>query len=246
MWQQTIPSLQFKRMQGNWTQQPGPATLSQRIGLGAADTLAVLFVLLNFQSICQGKTPPPSPTPPAASKFSPPRVEQVPQTSPAYRLSTGDTIQIHVFHEDELNTTARIGKDGSIPFPLICSIQVGGRNVSETAAALAQALREYLVRPQVAIRIIDYSKRRFTILGQVNRPGTFDMPDETTLTLLEAIGMAGGYSRVANPSKVIVKRTTQEGEQVFKIDAKQMAKGQNAPSFSLLPGDTVVVEESLF
>lgn len=233
-------------MQGHVAQQPRVPTLSQRISPGKADTLVALLVLLNYQELGQGKTPLPPQPPAAASKFSPPRVEQVPQTSPAYRLSTGDTIQIHVFQEDELNTTARIGRDGTIPFPLIGSIQVGGRNVSETAAALTQALREYLVRPQVAIRIIDYSKRRFTILGQVNRPGTFDMPDETTLTLLEAIGMAGGYSRVANPSKVIVKRTTQEGEQVFKIDAKQMAKGQNAPSFSLLPGDTVVVEESLF
>lgn len=206
------------------------------------DFLPVLLTLFILQNGCPGKNPLPS----LPSMPAPPKVEQAPQTNPAYRLATSDTIQIHVFQEDELNTTARIARDGTIPFPLIGSIQVGGRTVSETASALTQALREYLVRPQVAIRIVDYSKRRFTILGQVNRPGTFDMPDETTLTLLEAIGMAGGYSRVANPSKVIIKRVTPEGEQVFKVDAKQMARGRNAPTFPLQPGDTVVVEESFF
>ena len=116
----------------------------------------------------------------------------------------------------------------------------------EAAAAISQALKDYLVHPQVALRIVDYSKKRFTVLGQVNRPGTFDLPDESPLSLLEGIGLAGGYSRIANPSKVIVKRRGPGGEQVFHLNAKQMAKGSATPSFQILPGDTVVVEESLF
>ncbi len=178
--------------------------------------------------------------------IAPQKVESTRVPSSGYRLSANDTIHVHVFQEDELDTTARIGKDGYIPFPLVGAIQVGGRTVPEAAATLTLALREYLVRPQVSLRIVDYSKRRFTVLGQVNRPGTFDLPDENGLSLLEGIGMAGGYSRIANPSKVTVKRQGPEGEHVFRLDAKQMAKGRNAPSFSLQPGDTVVVEESLF
>ncbi len=152
------------------------------------------------------------------NQLDPQKVEAARPPSGGYRLAASDLINIRVFQEDELESTARVGKDGSIPFPLIGSIMVGGKTVPETAAALTVALREYLTHPQVAVRIMDYSKRRFTVLGQVNRPGTFDLPDENPLTLLEGIGMAGGYSRIANPSRVTVKRTNPTGgEQVFKL-----------------------------
>jgi polysaccharide export outer membrane protein len=177
---------------------------------------------------------------------APPKVEAARPPAHGYKLTANDLIHIQVFQEDELQTTARIGKDGSIPFPLTGSVSLGGKTIPEATAALTQALKEYLIRPQVAVRIIEYTKRHFTVLGQVNRPGTFDLPDETPLSLLEGIGMAGGYSRIANPSKVTVKRHSQEGEKVFRLDAKQMARGSNAPSFHLQAGDTVVVEESLF
>ena len=188
-------------------------------------------------------------TPPAPKPFStaaPQKTEPARTPTAGYRLASNDTVNIQVFQEDELQTTARIGKDGSIPFPLVGTISLGGRTVPEAAAAVSLALKDYLVHPQVALRIADYSKKRFTVLGQVNRPGTFDLPDESPLTLLEGIGLAGGYSRIANPSKVIVKRRGPGGEQVFHLNAKQMAKGSTVPSFQILPGDTVVVEESLF
>lgn len=188
-------------------------------------------------------------TPPAQKPFSttaPQKTDPARSPTAGYRLASNDTVNIQVFQEDELQTTARIGKDGSIPFPLVGTISLGGRTVPEAASAVSQALNDYLVHPQVALRIVDYSKKRFTVLGQVNRPGTFDLPDESPLSLLEGIGMAGGYSRIANPSKVIVKRRGLGGEQVFHLNAKQMAKGSAVPSFQILPGDTVVVEESLF
>ena len=177
---------------------------------------------------------------------APPKVEPVHPTSQGYRLAPNDTVQIHVFQEDELETTAKISKDGAIPFPLLGTIQIGGRTIPEASTLLTQALREYLVRPQVALRIIEYSKRRITVLGQVNRPGTFDLPDEVSISLLEGIGLAGGYSRIANPSKVTVKRRTPQGEMVFQLDAQQMANNRKAPAFQLQAGDTIVVKESLF
>jgi hypothetical protein len=65
--------------------------------------------------------------------------------------------------------------------------------------------------------------------------------------LLEGIGLAGGYTRLANSSRITVKRSLPGmPEHVFKLDARQMARGKNAPRFLLQPGDTVMVEESLF
>ena len=177
----------------------------------------------------------------------PQKVELVASVSSGYRLSSNDLIHIRVFQEDELETVARVGRDGTIPFPMLGTLSVGGKTLPETTSAVTLALKEYLVRPQVAVRVVEYTKRKFTVLGQVNRPGTFDLPDDAPLSLLEGIGLAGGYTRLANSSRVTVKRSLPgTAEQVFKLDARQMARGKNAPRFQLQPGDTVMVEESLF
>lgn len=168
-------------------------------------------------------------------------------TNTSYRLCANDTVHIRVFQEEELETSVKIGKDGNISFPLVGSVSLGGKNLSEAAQTLETSLRKFCKSPQVAIRIVEYNKRRFTVLGQVNRPGTFEMPDENQMSLLEAIGMAGGYSRIANPSKVTLKRTNPDGlEQIFRLDAKRMARDSAAAPFLLKTGDTIVVEESLF
>jgi polysaccharide export outer membrane protein len=182
-----------------------------------------------------------------ASPSAPQKVELATSVSPGYRLSSNDLIHIKVFQEEELETVARVGRDGTIPFPMLGTISVGGKTLPETTNAVTLALKEYLVRPQVAVRVVEYTKRKFTVLGQVNRPGTFDLPDDAPLSLLEGIGLAGGYTRLANSGRVTVKRSLPGmPEQVFKLDARQMARGKNAPRFQLQPGDTVMVEESLF
>lgn len=192
-----------------------------------------------------GKSP--SSSAAAAVPTNPPKVEAATPLPSGYRLTSGDLIQIQVFQEDELHTTARVGKDGRITFPLLGGVVVGGKTIPETASTITQALKEYIVRPQVAVRILEYTKRRFTVLGQVNRPGTFELPEENPLSLLEAIGMAGGYSRIANPSRVTVKRHSPGGsEEVFRLDAKQMAKSRSAAPFIIQSGDTLVIDESLF
>ena len=201
-------------------------------------------LLLNGTPL-HGKSPASSAAAPIPN--SPPKVEAATPLPSGYRLTSGDLIQIQVFQEDELHTTARVGKDGRITFPLLGGVVVGGKTLPETASTLTQALKEYLVRPQVAVRILEYTKRRFTVLGQVNRPGTFELPEENPLSLLEAIGMAGGYSRIANPSRVTVKRHSPDGaEEVFRLDAKQMARSRNAAPFIIQSGDTLVIDESLF
>jgi protein involved in polysaccharide export with SLBB domain len=202
--------------------------------------------LLLLDSICVAQTFP-APGVGSAPRGAPPKAELVANTAPGYRLSSNDLIHIKVFQEEELETVARVGRDGTIPFPLLGTVSVGGKTLPETTAAVTLALKEYLVRPQVAVRVVEYTKRKITVLGQVNRPGTFDMPDDAPLSLLEGIGLAGGYTRLANSSRVTVKRSLPgQPEQLFKLDAREMARGKNAPRFQLQAGDTVMVEESLF
>ena len=72
------------------------------------------------------------------------------------------------------------------------------------------------------------------------------MPDNEGVTLLQAIGMAGGYTRIAEPSKISVKRIENGVESVAKVNAKRMARGDASAAFKIIPGDVITVPESLF
>ena len=106
----------------------------------------------------------------------------------------------------------------------------------------------YLKNPQVSITVRSYAKKLFTILGQVQKPGSYDMQGTSQITLLQAIGMAGGYTRIADPANVTVKRleAAGSGETVQKLNAKRMARGDDKTTFYIQPGDVISVGESLF
>ena len=91
--------------------------------------------------------------------------------------------------------------------------------------------------------LLGYAKRRFTMLGQINRPGSYEMPDGSPegIGLLEAVAMAGGYTRIAAPERISVKRENH----VFRVNGKRLARGSRE-SFTVRPGDTVTVGESIF
>ena len=183
-------------------------------------------------------TTPPSSTPD-------PRSVVVRSDSPNYRLLPNDLVNIQVFQEDDLQSTERIARDGTISFPFIGTVSLVGKTLQESAEILQMRLREYLVHPQVTVRVTEYSKRRFTVLGQVAKPGIYELPDGSTLTLLEAIGMAGGYTRIANQSRITLKRQGQRGEEtLLRLDGASMARDKTSSRFEVQPGDTITVGES--
>jgi polysaccharide export outer membrane protein len=153
---------------------------------------------------------------------------------------------VKVFQEDDLTTEMRLGKDGSATFPLLGVINLGGKTVDEAAATIRELLgKDYLVNPQVTLTVTEYAKRRFTVLGQVQKPGSFDIPSEESVTLLQAIAMAGGFSRLAVQSKVTITRTV-GGKKTLTVDVKSAANDPGTKPFEILPSDTIFVAERLF
>jgi protein involved in polysaccharide export with SLBB domain len=185
--------------------------------------------------------PPSSSSAPAAS--SAPQVATLSAPS-GYVLSANDQVAVEVFGEDDLRTNGRLNGEGNVSVPLLGSVHLAGLTLGQAAARLTELYgRDYLVNPKVNVMLIGYAKRRFTMLGQVSRPGSYEMPDGSPegIDLLEAIAMAGGYTRIAAPEKVSVRR----GTQVMRVDAKREARGGH-DSFIVHPGDTVTVGESMF
>jgi polysaccharide export outer membrane protein len=181
------------------------------------------------------------------SVAAPPDAEPIAASSTDYKLVPNDVVQIKVFQENDLDSTLRVSKDGTITFPLIGSVVLGGKTPQDAALTIKAALaKDYLVNPQVNVTVMEYAKRLFTVLGQVQRPGSYDLPDSNTLTLIQAIGMAGGYTRIADPAKITLKRTMDGKETVLHLNAKKMAGGNTESGFTVSAGDIITVGESIF
>lgn len=181
--------------------------------------------------------------------LSPARAQEValPRQSADYRLSPDDLLDFRVFQEPELDSVVRVSGDGLAIFPLVGAIPVGGKSIAEAAESIQSAYRDgYLKNPQVSLTIRAYGKKLFTILGQVQKPNSYDMQGSNSITLLQAIGMAGGYTKIADPANVTVKRQEPGGERVLKFNAKRMARGGDDTSFYIKPGDVISIGESLF
>jgi len=170
-----------------------------------------------------------------------------PSDATDYKLVPNDVIQVTVFQEDDLNSMLRISRNGSITFPLIGVLNVTGKTPHEAADVIRAALaKDYLVNPQVNVTVAQYAPKRFTVLGQVQRPGAYDLPDRDSFTLIEAIGMAGGYTRIADSGRITLKRIIDGKESVVHLNAKKMANSASAASFDIMPGDIITVGESVF
>lgn len=153
-----------------------------------------------------------------------------------------DSVEIRVFREDDLTTRGQLSADGSISMPLVGSVRLQGLTTDQAAKAIEQKLKDgYLVRPEVSVSIEARIRRTVTILGQAQRPGVYDIPVHRELSLVEAIGLAGGTTRIANDKKVTVKR----GGKVFSVNLRDITRG-GKNDISLRDGDTVTIPESLF
>lgn len=164
-----------------------------------------------------------------------------------YRLAPNDLLDFRVFEEPELDAVVRVSGDGMASFALIGSVPVAGKTVADAAALIEAKYRDgYLKQPQVSLTVRTYARRIFTILGQIQKPGTYEIQGVGQITLLQAIGMAGGYTKIADPANVTVKRVDASGERVLKFNAKRMARGEDKSTFFIKAGDIISVGESIF
>src|SRR5213595_3192346 len=138
-----------------------------------------------------------------------------------YTLSANDQVAVEVFREEDLRTNGRLNGEGNLSVPLLGSVHLAGLTLTQAASRFTELYgRDYLVNPKVNVMLLGYAKRRFSILGQVSRPGSYEMPESSPggIDLLEAIALAGGYTRIAAPERITVRRQAANGDQVFKVN----------------------------
>ena len=163
-----------------------------------------------------------------------------------YVLKPGDSIDMVVYREADLNIRSKIGNDGLVQIPLLGEVKIGGLSVRNATSLIRDKFNaDYLVDPQIYLNVAAYNTRKFTIIGQVGRPGTYEFSGSDSLDLLEAVGMAGGFTRIADRAHVVVKRREGNAMRVLKVNAKKLSD-VGLDRFEILPGDVINVAESWY
>ncbi len=122
-----------------------------------------------------------------------------------YPLGAGDAIRIHVFQNPDLTVETRVSENGSITYPLIGSVELGGLSIAVAEKKIATALQGggYIQNPQVNIVLVQIRGNQVSVLGQVNRPGRF--PLETANTRLsDMLANAGGATVNGDDIAIVV------------------------------------------
>ena len=140
----------------------------------------------------------------------------------------------------------RVGGDGIINMPLLGQIKVGGMNVSAISSYIEEQLANgYLVSPQVNVFVEEYRSKKVTILGQVNKPGLYEL--QGSISILELISRAGGLTEDAG-GQITIKRKIHNAEQETKVIDIDMARlieqGETSLNISIQDGDSIYVSKA--
>lgn len=156
-----------------------------------------------------------------------------------YSISPDDVLRIQIYHEPGLSLEdAQVTAAGMVRMPLVGDVSVAGLSTSEASDVIAGRFERYLVSPQVTVFVKKAVGRRITVDGEVREPGLF--PVDGRLSLLQAVALAKGPTRLASLGQIVVVRQADGQRKAAMFDLSAIRKGA-APDPEILPGDTVIV-----
>lgn len=132
-----------------------------------------------------------------------------------------------------------INQEGNIQLPVIGDIRVAGYTIEEVHQRIHERAKEYLLDATISVRLVNF---KVTVLGEVNRPGTYNIYDDE-FTVIDAIGVAGDLTDYGN-RRVHIIRKTDQGRQFLRLDITDR-EAVTSGFYYLQPNDVVYVEPML-
>lgn len=159
-----------------------------------------------------------------------------------YVIGGGDTLKISVYDHEDLDSKVRVSAQGDIILPLIGSIKIGGLNIDKATQKIANMYSSgYIVNPQVSIFVEEYRSQKVTILGQVKKPGVYELRESTTL--LELISKAEGLTPEAGESAILTRKKN-GSEENTKINLKDLTEtGDSKLNYIIQDSDTIFISK---
>ena len=162
--------------------------------------------------------------------------------NPRYQVQRDDILNISFALSPELNQTVTIQPDGYINLQSAGSVYIQGMTVPEVVEALKIAYSKTLHDPIIDVDLKDFQKPYFVAMGQVGKPGQYDLRYDMTVT--EAIGVAGGFMPTAKTQVFLYHRVNNEWAEVKELHVKDILNGKNINEDAhLMPGDMIFVPE---
>src|SRR2546428_8757567 len=120
----------------------------------------------------------------------------------AYRIGPEDVLQVAVWKNEAMSRTVPVRPDGKISLPLLNDVQAAGLTALELREVLAKKLAEYMPSPEVSVIVSDVRSFKVSVMGEVARPGRFELKSWTTV--VDALALAGGFTQFATRSRIII------------------------------------------
>lgn len=160
-----------------------------------------------------------------------------------YKLGPGDVVSVGVWgYEDLKNEELVIRPDGRLSFPLAGELSVQGMTTGELTTVLTTKLGQYVVDPNVTVNVAKFRTTRVYVLGEVMKPGMYEL--EKQHNLLDAIGMAGSYTKRAAKKEIFIihKENVDKPQKVNLL--KLLKNGDVSQNVALNEGDVVYLSSN--
>jgi polysaccharide biosynthesis/export protein len=154
-------------------------------------------------------------------------------------IGNDDVLAINVWKEPDFSRSIQVRSDGKISLPLLGELQAAGRTPSQLEYVIATKLLNYITKPEVTVMVEQTNSKKFNILGQVTKPGSYSLA--VAPTIVDAIAIAGGPKDFAKQKSIyILRQNPGSGQTRIVFNYKDFLKGKNQ-NIKLEPHDTVVV-----
>src|SRR3989441_4670793 len=158
-----------------------------------------------------------------------------------FKLGPDDVVEVFVYKEQELSTTAVVRPDGKISLPLIGELSVNGKTAVELQKEIAQRFTQFIAQPTVNVIVKEVNSAKVSVLGEVKTPGMYKIKDRATV--LDALALAGGFSEEAKRDKKMLIRIGSNGQQQqYRINVEDQLKGRKSDLLFILPYDKIYVQ----
>jgi polysaccharide export outer membrane protein len=168
--------------------------------------------------------------------------------SDVYVIGPGDGLQVFVWGHDDLSTQVQVRPDGQISTPLVEDLPAAGRTPTELARSIERILAEYVRNPTVTVivqQFIGEFARQIRVVGQAAEPQALSY--RNGMTLLDVMIEVGGISEFASGNKAKIVRRENGQEEVIRVRISDLLnKGDMDQNVRMMPGDVLIIPESVF
>lgn len=163
-----------------------------------------------------------------------------PEVPADYVIGADDTLRIVFWTAKEMSHEVLVRPDGKISLPLVNDVHAAGLTPHQLADVIKAAAAKFVIDSDATVIVTQIRSRKVYVVGEVSKPGPFFLSSD--MTVLQAIGEAGGFLEGANKGDVTIVRAENGQERRFKFNYNDVLRGRNVQqNIKLLPGDTILV-----